>query len=313
MSGNVLRFAVTTALGFALLAEPGHAFRMIQNNAVGRVTAGAAVTCNNAGGFAHWTTPQINWFHNTAGQGSGKATALTNAINSWTNVPGALHAPRYAGTTGLGWATDNQNTILWATGNGCTGTCLALTALVLNAGQVIVESDITFNTAFTWNTNGTNQDTQSVATHEIGHSLGIHHTELTAAPLPTMFATYSGGTDPRTLEADDRSAIQCSQTRYPPGPAFSASLSCTGNYKGSTQVTCCVVSNGGCGAPITFTGWTYGGTANSWSSGGNCAYAYYNPPGCGNTGGSSVNFFSVTVTDSCGTAILASAGSLPCF
>ncbi len=212
------RHLVTASLvGLTLVsALPAAAFRMIQNTSTGRVTAGAAVTCTNSGGFAHWNTANISWRHNTALQGNGKATALQNAMASWTNVSGANHTLTYAGATGAGWATDGTNTVLWATGNGCTGNCLALTALVLQSGQVIVESDITFNNSQTWTTNGSNFDTETVAAHEFGHSLGIHHTELSANPKPTMATPYFGSSG-RSLAADDRSALQCSQNTYPVG------------------------------------------------------------------------------------------------
>jgi hypothetical protein len=199
--------------GLFAWATPSVAYRMIQNTTVGRVSAGAQVTCNNAGGFTHWNIRNINWYHNTANQGSGKATAIQGALSAWTNVTSADHVLSYAGTTTAGWSTDGRNTMLWASGNGCTGSCLALTALVLQAGQVIVETDITFNNNVTWTTSGAQYDTQSVATHEVGHALGIHHTELNTSPQPTMYAFYfgSGG---RTLETDDRSALQCAESRY---------------------------------------------------------------------------------------------------
>lgn len=213
------RFAAH-ALAAAILiggAAPSYAYRMLQNTSTGRVTAGFLVTCTDPGGFAHWNNAWIDWRHNTAGAGAGKAAALQNAMQSWTDVANAGHVLNYAGTTTAGWATDGTNTILWAAGNGCTGNCLALTALVLQGGQVIVESDITFNSGFTWNTNGLDFDTEAVAAHELGHSVGIHHTNLTGAPQPTMFTPYFG-TAGRSLETDDRSALQCSQYRYSPAP-----------------------------------------------------------------------------------------------
>ena len=207
-------------LGFTLLlaavaawASPAHAYRMIQITSVGRVTAGAAVTCSASGGFVHWNIRNINWYHNTANQGSGKSSALQSAMNSWTNVSSANHVLNYSGTTTAGFVTDGRNTVRWATGDGCSGSCLALTALVLQSGQVLVETDVSFNNSVTWNTNGSSYDVQAVAAHEFGHALGIHHTQLTSTPRPTMYASYFG-TDGRTLHSDDNSALQCAESRY---------------------------------------------------------------------------------------------------
>ena len=94
------------------------------------------------------------------------------------------------------------------------GTVMSSTALVLQAGQVIVESDVTFNSRYAWKTDGSDYDFQATCTHELGHTLGIHHTELTSTPRPTMYAAYFGNGG-RSLEADDNSALQCSQNRYP--------------------------------------------------------------------------------------------------
>ncbi len=201
------------AAGLFAAATPAHAYRMIYNTTVGRVSAGSAVSCSNAGGFAHWNLRNINWYYNTANQGWGKSTALSGALSAWTNVGSANHVLSLLGTTTSGWSTDGRNTFLWATGNGCTGSCLAITALVLQYGQVIVETDVSFNNSVTWTTTGSNYDTQAVAAHEVGHALGIHHTESTSSTRPTMYASYFG-TGGRTLEVDDQSALQCSESRY---------------------------------------------------------------------------------------------------
>lgn len=205
--------AALAVAGMIATAAPSHAYRMIQNTTVGRVSAGAAVTCSNTGGFAHWNIRSLSWYLNTAGQGSGKSGALSAAMTAWTNVTNADYVLTYVNTTTAGFSTDGRNTILWASGNGCTGSCLAITALVLQSGQVIVESDISFNSNYSWQTNGTDYDTQATATHELGHALGIHHTEVTSTPRPTMYASYFG-TGGRSLEVDDQSALQCSESRY---------------------------------------------------------------------------------------------------
>lgn len=215
-AAGTLRIAAVAAAVSLAANAPSFGFRMIQNTTVGRVSAGNLVTCTDPGGFTHWANSSIPWYLNTAGQGSGKQTAIQNALASWTNVASADYVLTYAGTTAAGWATDGQNTVLWASGNGCTGSCLALTALVLQSGQVIVETDVTFNSSYSWNTNGADYDTEAVAAHEFGHTLGIHHTEVGTTPRPTMYATYFG-TDGRSLHSDDIAALQCAQNRYPPG------------------------------------------------------------------------------------------------
>jgi hypothetical protein len=131
---------VRIALGAAAIAAVA-----IQNTSVGRVSAGFAVACNASGGFTHWATANIPWRLNTSGQGSNKAAALTSALASWAAVSSANHNPNYAGTTNAGFTTDGINTVVFARGNGCTGNCLAITALVLSSGQVITETDISVN------------------------------------------------------------------------------------------------------------------------------------------------------------------------
>lgn len=204
----VLRAAV--AAGSLTCVTGAHAYRMIQTPSAGRVTEGAQVSCASPAGFVHWPSPGIAWYHNTANQGAGKAGALAAAMQSWTDVPNADHVLSYADDFPYGFATDNRNTVVWASGNGCTLGCLALTALVVQQpDQVLLEADVTFNDDYDWNS----YDTQAVAAHEFGHTLGLHHTDVFSSPFPTMVAGYFG-TGGRTLEADDAAGLQCAQSRY---------------------------------------------------------------------------------------------------
>ncbi len=200
------------ALG--VLSVPAHGFRMIQNTGTGFVTAGAAVPCDAAGGFTHWNIRNIVWRINPVLEGATAGGGIDHALNEWNGVSGSDYNLERGDDSNGAFATDGINTIIWANGNGCTGTCLALTALTLQAGQVIVESDITFNTNENWTTSNTNFDIRAVGTHEIGHSLGIHHTNINPVfNRPTMRATYFDNA--RSIENDDEDALRCSVDTFP--------------------------------------------------------------------------------------------------
>src|SRR5262245_10700533 len=115
-----------TAALLILSAADASAYRLIQNTSAGRTSFGASVPCDSPGGFAHWTTTVIPWRVNVSSQGGkpGVTAALQNALTSWTSVSPATYAPSLVGTTSGAFATDGVNTVLWGTGNGCSGGCL---------------------------------------------------------------------------------------------------------------------------------------------------------------------------------------------
>jgi hypothetical protein len=219
------RFVRWTAYALAVASTtlpvlPANAFRM-----VGPRPTYNEVPCDYPGGFFHRTTSNTNWFHNQAGQGAGKAAQLFNAMNVWTFLTNTSHSLTYSGTTTAGFALDNVNTISWGPMIADCPGCLAVTRYFAEGGLAILEADILFGNALSWTTNGNNFDTWTVAAHELGHSLGIHHTNVGAPYFffyPTMRASYFGVSG-RTLEGDDRAALACAQSRYPP------SLSCVPN------------------------------------------------------------------------------------
>lgn len=95
----------------------------------------------------------------------------------------------------------------------------------------IAEADIMFNptTAFSTSTTASlsQVDLQSVATHEVGHFLGLDHSTLVSA---TMFPTIPAGYNlPKTLSPDDMAAIS---TIYP-SPTFAAK----GQLSGTVRTT----------------------------------------------------------------------------
>lgn len=195
-------------------AIPAQAFRMIQSNVIGMSTSGSRVACDDRGGFAHWEDHSQGWWINTASVTTARVSRVNNALSTWTAVTGSDYFWFYFGTSTGGFGVDGRNSLIWTTGVGCSGGCLALTSLVLTAGQVIVESDITLRSDIAWSTDGsTPRDLESTLAHEFGHSIGIHHTDVTDTNPPTMRSGVAG-TARRTLEDDDRAAIRCSIERY---------------------------------------------------------------------------------------------------
>lgn len=216
--------ALTLAAVLAFATAAG-AFEMMSNPTIGPVYTYTPVQCDAVGGFIHWETSFIPWYWGTTAD---RNTALLAALAAWNDVPNATHSLSKEGVPGppLPWyATDGKNTISWPGSTPlCTGDCLAVTVVHLGSGQKINEADIYFNNQHTWNTNGSDFDVQSVATHELGHTLGIGHSSVSSA---TMREEYFG-TGMRSLASDDMQALQCSEDWY-----------LNPNYQGQHTVTNC--------------------------------------------------------------------------
>lgn len=88
----------------------------------------------------------------------------------------------------------------------------------------IVSFKIEYDNSEDWYTStgvpGTNQvDLRSIAAHEMGHGLGLHHTQSRYCPGTSSNATMCSGyplgtTYPRTLEADDRDGLAAMYPAY---------------------------------------------------------------------------------------------------
>lgn len=98
-------------------------------------------------------------------------------------------------------------------GNYPTAGVIAVTAVWYNpAAKAIVEFDVMFDTDWSWGdaaTDATKMDLQNIATHELGHGVGLADVYESACSEATMYG-YSnyGETKKRTLELPDITGLQ---------------------------------------------------------------------------------------------------------
>jgi hypothetical protein len=114
------------------------------------------------------------------------------------------------GEYSAGTARDYKNSVYY--GDYVTDGVIAVTTTWYSRlTRTAVESDILFDTDFTWGTSGatTVMDVQNIATHEIGHTLGLDDLYTTSCSAVTMFG-YSGygDTAKRDLAIPDITGLQ---------------------------------------------------------------------------------------------------------
>ncbi|MBA2663675.1 MAG: matrixin family metalloprotease [Bradymonadaceae bacterium] len=143
-------------------------------------------------------------------------SVFADSFKAWEQPCCSKFAATYQGKTTL-TAQNNQNRIVlsfedesWPRDFGGRDT-IAVTLVSVWNNCSIAEAPILFN-AFHHNftTNGSGTDLQSVATHEIGHMLGLGHSQISQA---TMYFQYSGGTSARQIHTDDVDGVCSLYTR----------------------------------------------------------------------------------------------------
>ncbi len=123
--------------------------------------------------------------------------AVTGAMGSWSDLNTSGLKLVYNGSTGVtSSGFDGQNNIYWqtATQNGTLAT-----ATTWYSGSTTFETDINFNDAYDWFTNGGTFDIETVALHELGHCVGLGHDSGIMAP------NYSGIR--RSIDTDSRNGF----------------------------------------------------------------------------------------------------------
>lgn len=200
----------------------------------------------------HWVLPpqwRLNPNEQTVVGGATLANVLQDSFNAWTSAPNAsVAANRGPDTTATAHSsTDGINLICFVCSSsdfGKGGDTLAITYDAVNQsnGQ-IVDSDIIFNPAITFLTNGAPcpsgkscAELQTIATHEIGHLFGLDHSGVVSSVM------YPFAADTKvTLGYDDVAGIS---NLYPAGSPAVQTGSISGTVRNATT------GSGICGAHV---------------------------------------------------------------
>ena len=192
----------------------------------------------------------VSYFVGTRGGGGISAgefnDAIARAFGTWEAVPTSAIRFTQAGATDRDLSDNDGVTHLAFSNRPELDRTLGATSYTIDvASGVLLEADVFFNAAFPWSVAPAGQagrfDLESIATHEIGHLLGLGHSGLgetevvgtgrrvlSAGAVMFPIAFSPGNIDGRRLEADDIAGVS---DIYPDGTFRQATGSISGRVR----------------------------------------------------------------------------------
>ncbi|MCK5533585.1 matrixin family metalloprotease [bacterium] len=151
----------------------------------------------------------------------GENSAIISSFNSWETVSGQYMDFTYKGPSSETYAFDGTNLCVWIESGWPEEWygAIAMASIWFNelTGEIL-EVDITFNGEhFEWSSSGQSNkiDVQNIATHEIGHFVGLDDLYHPSDSEATMYGySWNGDTTKRSLSLDDRDGIRAIYPGY---------------------------------------------------------------------------------------------------
>jgi hypothetical protein len=153
------------------------------------------------------TVRVYNVGNSTIADGNGGVSRVVSAIRTWGIISSSTTSSQAVRGSAPATIMLNSN------GGLCSGGCLAATLtgyyISQSGADRIYDADIYTNTANNLyssgeSCSGAEYDVEGIMVHEVGHVIGIGHSNVSGATMfPSVSACNPGN---RTLEADDRAA-----------------------------------------------------------------------------------------------------------